>query len=118
MKSDHTPSPNKTDIVLLDDNQLFADAFKFRFFNKQIAHYLDPREFLVDCKHYAKSTVICIDNDFGTVTSVTGLQVAEQLHRSGFNRLYLISGTYFSEEQLPKYLIFIEKINLEFFNVM
>jgi hypothetical protein len=106
------------DIVLLDDNQVFADAFKFRFLRKKIHHFLDPGEFLTECQQYDKDTVICIDNDFGMVTPVRGVQVAEQLHALGFTRLFLVSGTYFSEDLLPDYLIFIEKINLEFFNVL
>ncbi len=62
--------------------------------------------------------MICIDNDFGSASPATGMQVAEILHKLGFTRLYLVSGTYFSEEQVPDYVIFIEKINLEFFNVV
>jgi hypothetical protein len=104
--------------ILLDDNQFFADAFKSRFIRKKISHFLNPEEFLEQCHSYARNTLICIDNDFGTVSSLTGMQVAEKLHELGFTRLYLVSGTYFSEEQLPDYLIFIEKINLEFFNVI
>lgn len=127
MTSDNLPPPPLTgnpipqqevDIILLDDNQIFADAFEFRFSRKKIRHFLDPRIFIAESPSYARNTLICIDNDFGIVAPVKGIDIAEQLHELGFTRLYLVSGTYFSEDQLPGYLIFIEKINLEFFNVM
>jgi len=106
------------DIILLDDNQVFADAFTFRFAQKKIIHFADPREFLARCLNYAKDIHICIDHDFGTDIPINGLQVAETLHAQAFSKLYLVSGTYFSESELPSYLTFIEKINLEFFTVL
>jgi len=114
----HSIPLRDVDIVLLDDNQVFADAFKFRFLRKKVDHFLDPADFLAEYECYDKNTIICVDNDFGMVSPVKGVRVAEQLHELGFTRLFLVSGTYFSEELLPSYLIFIEKINLEFFNVL
>jgi len=107
-----------TDIVLLDDSQIFADAFQFRFFRKKVCHFEDPRQFVAQHHNFSKNTVICIDYDFGLTVPVTGIEIAAQLHALGFTRLYLVSGTYFDEADLPGYLTFIEKINLKFFNVM
>jgi hypothetical protein len=125
MTNHNTPSTSETqlqlitaDIILLDDNQVFADAFKFRFSQKKVVHFSDPRDFLALCQSYEKDIHICIDQDFGNDIPIKGLQVAETLHRHNFSKLYLVSGTYFSESDLPAYLTFIEKINLEFFTVL
>ena len=116
----NAPHPNLKDIqiVLLDDNLVFADAFKFRFMRKKIGHFAEPQEFIAVSHHYSKDTIICIDNDFGIAAPLNGIQVAKRLHELGFTRLFLVSGTYFSEDILPSYLTFIEKINLEYFSLL
>ncbi len=108
------PSPlKKTDIVLLDDNQIFADSIIFRLAHRKVTHFLDPRVFLKECENYAKDTPICIDNQFDTEVEVDGLDVAAQLHALGFTRLFLVSGGYFEPEALPDYVTLIKKMNLE-----
>jgi hypothetical protein len=108
----------QADIILLDDNQVFADAFKFRFARKNVVHFADPRDFLTICHIYVKDASICIDHDFGIEIPIKGLQVAETLHHHGFSKLYLVSNNYFHDSELPHYLTFIEKINLEFLTVL
>ena len=101
---------------MLEDDLVFATAFQFRFSNKKIMHFPDPGVFLAQCQHYPKNVIVSIDNNFGTQQPLTGIEVAAQLHELGFTRLYLLSGTYFRQDQLPPYLIFIEKLNLDIFS--
>jgi len=115
--SNQTPEQsNRIDIIMLEDDQIFASAFQFRFMKKKIKHYLDPRDFLAECDLYPKDTVISIDNNFGEAIPITGIEVAAQLNEKGFSRLFLVSGTYFYPNQLPAYLTFIEKLNLDYFD--
>ena len=107
-----------TDIVMLDDDEVFASAFRFRFRAKKIKHFLDPRDFLGECKNYPKNTVISIDNNYGAAIPITGIEVAAQLHEQGFTRLFLVSGTHFYQSQLPPYLTYVEKMNLDYFDTV
>lgn len=106
------------DIVMLDDDPVFASAFQFRFSNKKIRYYPDPRDFLTECHEYPKDAVISIDNNFGPAIPINGIEVAKQLHKLGFTRLYLVSGSFFTQSQLPPYLTYIEKLNLDFFDTL
>ena len=110
------PSLPEPDIVMLEDDQVFATAFQFRFSDRKIKHFLDPRDFLAECQHYAKNIIVSIDNNFGAQVPFNGISVAAQLHELGFTRLYLVSGTYFRQDQLPRYLTFIDKLNLDIFS--
>jgi len=103
----------ETDLILLDDSQVFADSIIFRLAHRRVTHYLDPHLFLMECDEYAKNTPICIDNHFGTALDVDGVKVAEQLHSRGFTRLYIVSGSYFDPSTLPNYITLIGKMNLE-----
>lgn len=105
--------PTQADIVLLDDNQVFADSIIFRLAHRKVAHYLDPRTFIERCAEYAKDIPICIDNHFGIEIPLSGREVAEQLHTLGFMRLYIVSGGYFEEDTLPPYVTLIKKMDLE-----
>ena len=105
----------KTDVVLLDDDQVFADAIVFRLSTckKVVKHYPDPNVFLNEHEKYAKDTPICIDNNFGVGIDLKGTQVAERLHALEFTRLFLVSGDRYAADSLPKYVTFIEKTNLD-----
>jgi len=104
----------KTQIVLLDDNQMFADSLIFRLsHNKVVTHYADPKVFLDECEKYPKDTPICIDNNFGLGAVINGTQVAEQLHELKFTRLFIVSGDHFEPGALPNYVTLIYKTNLE-----
>lgn len=103
----------KVDIVLLDDNQVFADSIMFRLTHLKVMHYLDPRTFIRECAEYAKDIPVFIDNHFGVEITLSGVEVAEQLHALGFTRLYIVSGAYFEEDTLPPYVTLIKKTNLE-----
>lgn len=108
------PALQKTDIVLLDDNQSFADAVIFRLsHSKVVTHYPDPTLFLDECEKFAKNTPICIDNNFGLGIDIKGTQVAERLHELEFTRLFIISGDHFEPGALPDYVTLIKKTNLE-----
>jgi PAS domain S-box-containing protein len=104
------PVVQKSPMVLLDDDQVFADAIVFRLsFNKVVTHFPDPNLFLNECEKYAKDTLICIDQNFGKGIDIKGIQVAEQLHALEFTRLFLVSGDYFAPGTLPEYLTLLRK---------
>jgi len=111
---DKEPALQKTHIVLLDDNQTFADSVIFRLsHNKVVTHYLNPLIFLGECDKYTKDTPICIDNNFGLVADIKGTQVAERLHALQFRRLFIVSGDQFEPGALPDYVTVIFKTDLE-----
>lgn len=114
------PASQKTQVVLLDDDQVFADAIIFRLSacKKMVTHYPDPNVFLNECEKYAKDTPICIDNNFGKGIDIKGTQVAERLHALEFTRLFLVSGDRFAADSLPEYVTFIEKTNLDLLDTL
>ena len=114
------PASHKTDVVLLDDDQVFADAIVFRLSTckKVVKHYPDPNVFLNEHERYAKDTPICIDNNFGIGIDIKGTQVAERLHALEFTRLFLVSGDRFAADSLPNYVTFIEKTNLDLLDTL
>lgn len=103
----------KADLVLVDDNQVFADSIIFRLSHRHVAHYLDPIVFLAECEEYAKDTVICIDNHFGIDIPISGVEAAQRLHALGFTRLYIVSGAYFDTNTLPDYVTLVKKTDLD-----
>jgi len=104
---------SKTDVILLDDSQVFADSIIFRLVHRKVAHYLDPRVFIAECDDYAKDTPVCIDNHFGIGIPFDGVEVAAQLHARGFTRLFIVSGGHFDENSLPEYVTLIKKMDLD-----
>jgi hypothetical protein len=117
-RQSNRPASRQADIVLLDDNQVFADSIIFRLTHRKIVHYRDPRTFIHECAKYAKDISVCIDNHFGVAIPLSGVEVAEQLHALGFTRLYIVSGSYFEEGTLPPYVTLIKKTNLEVLDLL
>jgi len=104
------PAVQKARLILLDDDQVFADAIGFRLsHNKVVTHYPDPTVFLNECEKYAKDTPICIDHNFGKGVDIKGTEVAGRLHALEFTRLFLVSGDYFEPGTLPEYLTLLRK---------
>lgn len=114
----HRQPLRAADLVLLDDNQVFADSIIFRLSHRKVAHYLDPIVFLAECDDYAKDVPICIDNHFGLEVPMSGVEVAERLHGLGFTHLYLVSGAYFDLTTLPEYVKLIKKMNLDMIDAL
>jgi signal transduction histidine kinase len=100
------------DAVLIDDNKVFLDCLSLCYFDREIDVYDDPRRFLECISQYDKNTKIIIDYNFNNYPE-KGTQVADQLHRLGFARLYLLSGQEFSKSQIPNYLTLVAKTNVE-----
>lgn len=101
--------PKKIDLVIIDDDQLLADSVANLFRNKLdgVEAYYNPNHFLKNLSQYSKDTIICMDHDFKT--QINGLELAEQLHKLGFTKLYLFTGKQFAPEEIPDYLITILK---------
>ncbi len=107
-----------TDMVLIDDNQIFADSIIFRLSPKRVIHHLDPRNFLKECANYAKDIPIFIDNNFGLEVPLNGLAVARQLNEQGFTKLFLFSSPMISQNELPEQVTFIEKMDLKAMDIL
>lgn len=106
----------KVDVIVIDDNQKFAEQLKMHFaaFDKIAECYYDPRKFLKEIGQYPKDTRICIDNNFEGGVGMSGVEVGEKLHALGYNKLYLFSGDMFQPGELPDYLTAVLKGDADF----
>jgi hypothetical protein len=102
----------KVNLVLVDDNKVFAHSLKLSLRDVNIDCYQSPYELLDHIDKYSKDIKICLDNDFN-VPELNGVQLAEKLHNMGFTNLYLVSGKSFFEDTLPSYLKLIDKTDIE-----
>ena len=106
--------PTKIDIVIIDDNAALVNSVEafLKNYNKTVDKYYNPMRFLDNISHYDKDTRIFMDNDFGS-NNISGIELAKQLHESGFTKLYLFSGKDFVEEEVPGYLKIILKTDID-----
>jgi hypothetical protein len=103
----HLPEEKQVDVIIVDDKPQFMKLLIRHYLKgKTVAFYSDPHQFLAECKGFAKTTPICLDDDLG-LTDFNGRDLAKQLHAMGFLKLYLISGRQFDE--LPPYLTAMDK---------
>ncbi|MCE3268873.1 MAG: hypothetical protein K0R49_1125 [Burkholderiales bacterium] len=106
----------KADVVFIDDDKEFANILKrvIAMENKVMHTYSKAQEFLNNISKYSADTIILVDNQFEQDV-MDGQELAKKLHEQGFKRLYLFSGTDYSEDNsLPKYLTPILKTDIEF----
>lgn len=99
----------KTDLVIIDDDQLLANSVASFFHNKfeHVDVYCSPSKFLRNLAQYHKDTIICMDYDFKT--QINGLDLAKELHKLGFTKLFLFTGKHFTEGKIPDYLTIMLK---------
>ncbi len=74
--------------------------------------YLRPEDLLKNIHRYAKDTKIYLDNNYDN-SPEKGVDIAKKLHEQGYERLYLLSGDYFREGELPEYLTVIRKDDID-----
>ena len=98
----------KTDVIFVDDEASLLEGFRYYASDKHVDTYSDPAIFLENIDQYRKNTKIFLDQNF-TNFSKTGIQIAEQVYAMGFTRLYLFSGGSFSKIEIPHFLTFIAK---------
>ena len=103
-------------IIIIDDNKLFADTLATYIRNKQldVQVYYNPHEFLKDLTRYTKGVKIIIDNSLGV--NITGLEIAKQLHVSGYNNVYLVTGKVFAIGEVPSHITLILKGDMDALN--
>jgi FixJ family two-component response regulator len=106
----------KVDLVVIDDDEMFAESFAvfFRSRSFTVDAYYNPNKFLKKLLQYDKSTSIFIDNNL--CSNITGIELAEELHKDGYNNLYLLSGTDFKKDKVPDYLTVIIKSDMDTLN--
>lgn len=110
-------SPEKNmktvDLIIVDDDEQFVKTLiLFAFGDKMVDKYHDPYHFLENVSQYSKDTPIYLDNNFATV-DLTGMEIAKQLHDKGYSRLYILSGEVFKEQDIPSYVTFIRKDDID-----
>jgi len=108
-ESDTAAPFKKTDLVIIDDDQLLANSVASFFHNKfeYIDVYYNPDKFLGNLSQYHQDTIICMDYDFKTQTN--GCDLAKELHKLGFTKLFLFTGKQFMDGEIPGYLTIILK---------
>lgn len=81
-------------IVLIDDNQMlvesFAEYLRSENYNN-IDIYTDPHDFLENVKKYDYNTKIVVDKNLNS--NICGMELVRNLKKSGYNSLYLLTGT-------------------------
>jgi PAS domain S-box-containing protein len=117
-KNDHDVAKSiaqddKNEFVFIDDDKSLINslAMLFKGRGKNVDTYLSPTHFLKNLANYHKEAKIFMDNDFKN--SITGIELAEQLHQKGFKNLYLFSGKDLPENDIPNYLEVISKTNID-----
>ncbi|EKD94226.1 MAG: sensory box sensor histidine kinase/response regulator [uncultured bacterium] len=109
-----TINDKPTDIVLIDDDEIFVDSLVFYLENKSkkiVARYLDPIIFLAELSRYGKNTKIFMDNNFKK--NINGFDLAKQLHEQGYTNLYMLSGKNFTKDEIPDYLTVLLKTDID-----
>jgi hypothetical protein len=86
-------SVQKPDAVLLDDDDLvhFAWDLSAQALGKKLDIFSEPGKLFAAIGEYSADTKFYIDSNLGA--DIKGEQVAERLHRLGFNNLYLATGS-------------------------
>lgn len=104
----------EVDAVVIDDDRLFVSIFVdfFQYYSLTANAYHYSKFFLEKLDQYAQDTMIFIDNNFGS-NHMSGIELAINLHKKGYTRLYLLSGQGFSAGELPSYLTGIVKTDLD-----
>jgi signal transduction histidine kinase len=98
--------------VFIDDNKILMQAMKFMLKDVDFDYFDNPFIFLNKHEKYPKDTKIFFDHDF-KLSNINGFSLAEKLYSLGFSKLYLISGTTFKPNELPKYIKAINKIDFQ-----
>ncbi len=103
----------KVDAVLVDDDRMFINslAMFFESNNKRVNKYYNTKKFLENLHFYAKDVKIFMDNNFNGC--VDGIGIAKKLHGMGYTKLYLLSGTRISVNEVPDYLTPVLKTDLD-----
>lgn len=109
-----TASYDEIKVVLLEDNQILGEELVRVLESEGInaRHYLNCRTFMKEIDYYPKDIKIGLDNHFGS-SDLDGFSLAKILHEKGYQYLYLISASDFEENEMPSYLTFISKLDLE-----
>lgn len=111
-----TDNGKKVDWVVVDDVKMFADSLAGFFQSRglEVDVYYNPERFLDNLTKYAKDIKICLDNDFRD--QVDGFELAKKLHKAGYTKLYLFSGSDFVAKEIPSYLTVLRKGDMEALN--
>ncbi|MDR1236595.1 MAG: PAS domain-containing sensor histidine kinase [Holosporaceae bacterium] len=100
------------DVVIVDDDfdfsETLADFLRSGGISADV--YNCPCTFKTKLFKYCMDTKILMDNDFSNC-DMTGVELAEQLHRLGYSKLYILSGKNFDPKEISPYLKVLMKGN-------
>lgn len=100
------------DIVFVDDDEILLSSYEFAFSrSKKVTCFQDPRLFMDTVCDFARETKIILDYQLGSYP-LNGMQIAGHLHDLGFSRLFLLTGMQLTEQDMPDYLTFLSKGNV------
>lgn len=116
-KKEGVNNTENTDLVIVDDNKIFADSLSMFFESRsfKVDVYYSPKGLLGDLTKHSHKTKFFIDNEFCN-DDMSGVGLIEKLRKAGYKDLYLLSGRDFKKEQLPSYINVITKGNLDELN--
>lgn len=79
-------------IVFIDNDELmrFTWIFAAQIKDINLFTYPHPNEFIKEIARFDKNTLIYIDSDLGE--KVSGETYAQEIHKQGFNEIYLCTG--------------------------
>lgn len=112
-KSSMTQVTRTVDFVYVEDDERLADVLmKFQFKHKVVDYYESPDRLLENIEKYPKSMKFLFDNTYHN-SSMTGIDLAKELYKLGYTRLYLLTGGLFPGDKVPDFLKVIIKSNME-----
>lgn len=80
------------DAIWLDDDITFTDSISWKFEKTdKVDIYRTPAELMQNIYSYVKDTLIFLDNNFEGI-DIHGTDIAIELHKQGFTKLFLLSG--------------------------
>jgi hypothetical protein len=101
------------DLVFVDDDQALLASYHFGFGrHRKIELHRHPQSFLDDLPTLRRDTRIMLDFQIDNF-HLNGVQIAAELHRAGFTRLYLVTGANLCSSDIPVYLTLVRKGNAE-----
>lgn len=98
------------EIVIIDDNQSLLNVliYNFSLKNRVVEGFSNPCHFLNRLAEFPKNIKICFDYDF-KLPDIDGFELARQLHKLGYTKLYMLTGMGFEQNDVPSYLTLISK---------
>lgn len=103
----------EVDGIWLDDDVGFTFMYEQDLIisNRKVDIYRNPKALMDNIHIYPKNTPILLDNNFES-SNTHGTDIALELHKLGFTKIFLVSGDKFNPNDYP-YLTILSKTDLD-----